>query len=233
VDDGAFNEDGLSYSIFTGKPRESITFGLRETMEGGLLELSDGGFTKWIIDGLVTPIAGRGTRLSPVMEPTLARSATSAVGILGSRYNLTFAFDWVRNLSTAAASVQTNRALRTADSGTDVRINPFVHTGDTAWVTNAGYQASGLLPLLYTLAITEPGTFYLGAIRETDRSVTPEVHYFNRSAAIFPFFDDAGHFDAVVFEDGQEYGLAAFLQRNSNTFVHLCRVRASSVFSLQ
>jgi hypothetical protein len=70
----------------------------------------------------------------------------------------------------------------------------------------------------------------LAAVRETDIDATPEVIFYNTAAAIFPYFTEAGSFDAVVFESGIEMSLAAFLQKYPASFIHLSRVTSSAYF---
>jgi hypothetical protein len=81
------------------------------------------------------------------------------------------------------------------------------------------------------LAATEPNTFFLAAIRETDKRLQEtEIHYFNNCAVIIPYFDSYGCFDACVFENSVEYTLAQFEEKYRGNFVHLTRVRSSEDF---
>ena len=94
-----------------------------------------------------------------------------------------------------------------------------------------GYQTDYIRPLLYVLAATEPGRFFLGAIRQTDvNENNPDINFFTECAAFFPFFDSDGKFNVVVFEDGKEYTLDAFLKKYAGSYVHLVRINASERF---
>ena len=74
------------------------------------------------------------------------------------------------------------------------------------------------------------GSFYFGAIRETDRSVTPEIKVFNDCVAFFPYFDDKGTFGCYVFMNGKPTTLDDFLLYYSKDFVYLTRVRSTDRF---
>ena len=66
----------------------------------------------------------------------------------------------------------------------------------TGYVENTGYQVRCLKAMLYILAVTEPETFYFGAVRETDRR-SPEVKVFNECCVFFPYFDDKGRIRSI------------------------------------
>jgi hypothetical protein len=150
--------------------------------------------------------------------------------LLSTRYNLRFALDWCRNLADAVDAVTNGRPVVQANPSTDVTVEPLATAGATVFLPDVGYRAQSLRAILYILAVTEPDTFYLAAIRETDTDAVPEVSFYNTAAAIFPYFNDAGRFDAVVFENGMEMSLPAFLQKYSASFIHLSRVASSAYF---
>jgi hypothetical protein len=223
VPDAAYDEAGESVSILTGEKREA------RTRENIMLEFSDAGFLKWIIDGLVVPFAGSYTRLSPLTEQTVTYKQGSFQGVMSAQYNLSFALDWTRNLAAAVLSVKTDTAYRAANSGVDVTAEPFALSPATTYTKDSGYPAEGLLPLLYVLAVSYPDTFYLAAIRQTDH-VSPEVHFFSRCAAIFPYFDETGRFRVVVYENGVELSLQQFIEKYKKDSIHLTRVESSTRF---
>jgi hypothetical protein len=149
---------------------------------------------------------------------------------LSTRYNLRFALDWCRNLADAVDAVTNGRLGAQTNSSTDVTIEPLAAGGALVFLPDTGYHVQSLRAILYILAVTEPDTFCFAAVRETDRDVVPEVSFYNTAAAIFPYFNEAGRFDAVVFESGVEMSLAAFLQKYSDSFIHLSRVASSAYF---
>lgn len=235
ADDAAYNEDGNPVFISTGKSRTVND----EVLDVDGLSFSSAGFLKWIVDGLVIPLAGSYTKIEPLMMPTLEFRSGSFSDVASNTYNLTFSLDWTRNLAAAALSVFSGRNYYYYNSGCDVVLEPFAsEQGSGGWVNslgylkNTGYRIDTLKPLLYVLAVSEPGRFYLGAIRQTDssRPDEPEVHFFTESAAFFPYFDSTGKFNVVVFENGKELTLDAFMKKYEGSYVHLERINASERF---
>ena len=93
-----------------------------------------------------------------------------------------------------------------------------------------GYQVKLLKSLLYVLASTEPDTLYFGAIRGTDRTVTPEIKSFNECVVFLPYFTDTKRFSCYVFMNGHQMTLEDFCMIYAEDFVYLTRVRAYSTF---
>ena len=119
----------------------------------------------------------------------------------------------------------------------DVTINPFASTftekgvaNTVTFIEDTGYNVAVLRSLLYVLASTESGTFYFGAIRGTDRTVSPEIKAFNECVAFFPYFQDDGGFFCTVFMNGREMTLEDFCLENEKNFVYLTRVKATERF---
>jgi hypothetical protein len=220
--DACYDENGTPISILTGEKRGSGA-------AGNKLTFSDAGFLKWIVDGLIAPFGGESTRLSAITRPTVSFKAGSFQGGVAEKYNLSFSLDWTRNLASAALAAKSGRPLGAYNPGVDVAVEPFALAQETAYTKDAGYPALGLYPLLYVLAATSPDVFYLAAIRQTDRGA-PEVRFFSRCAAIFPYFDSAGQFHVVVFENGVEMSLTRFIEKYKDSSVHLTRVQASTRF---
>lgn len=199
--------------------------------------LSSGGFVKWICDGLVMPIAGGGLLRNPLIVQTVPNKNTSYHGILSQKYNLSFALDWTRHLASAVRAVDSGSELRYPDSGVDVTIEPFSAQSTPKGISrvagyerNIGYSIKQLRALLYVLAVTDPGRWFLGALRETDRNVQPEVHIFNQCLAFFPYFDGNGKFKCKVFANCEEIELDNFLEVFQNEFIHLTRINSSDYF---
>lgn len=199
--------------------------------------LSSAGFLKWIADGLVEPIAGSKLKRYPLLGQTVSYKEIGYQGILSSEFSLSFALDFVRNLSSAVLSVNTGTVYKFNESGVDVTLNPFA-TGLTdtglintiTFVPDCGYNIDVLKSLLYVLANTEPGNIYFGAIRETDNSVSPEVKVFNQNVVIMPYFETGGLFNCYIFMNGKEMSLGEFMRRFKGDFVYLTRVRSNDRF---
>lgn len=229
--DAMYDENGELIQIFSGKPYDEI-----QTDDDRMM-LSSAGFLKWIADGLVEPIAGGRIKREPLLQETVQVKETGLQGSLSQKYNLYFSLDWIRNLASAVISVYTGKTYKFNQSGVDVTINPFASTisptgvaNVVTFVENSGYSVDVLKSLLYVLATTEPSTIYFGAIRETDRTVSPEVKVFNQCVAFLPYFATDGSFNAYVFMNGRSISLEEFCNIYSDTFVYLTRVKASERF---
>jgi hypothetical protein len=219
----AYDENGRAVSIFTGALVKEDT--------DDKLTLSNAGFLKWIIDALVTGITGSGIPLATLTAGTVPMVPASFSGVLSTEYNLSFALDWTRNLAAAATSARTGRRVSYFESGVDVNSSFFAANSRATYVPDTGYRVEKILPLMYMLTAREQNTFFLAAIRETDkRPKETEIHYFNNCAVIIPYFDSYGRFDACVFENGEEYTRAQIEEKDRGNFVHLTRVRSSEDF---
>jgi hypothetical protein len=221
----AYDEAGEPVDILSGKRRTVNP----ASLSGNKLEFSDAGFLKWIIDGLVEPFSDTKTSLAQLLAPTVNYKSGSFQDTLAHQYNLSFALDWTRNLAAAVISVKQRKTFTALNSGVDVAVEPFALSANTTYTKNSGYPADGLIPVLYTLTATDPDMFYLAAVRQTDL-VSPEVHFFSKCAAIFPYFDDRGKFNVSVFENGNEMTLAQFVEKYKKNNIHLVRVSASDRF---
>ena len=232
-EDAMYDEFGKSISIRTALPH------ICDEKNKGKLILSSNGFVKWVVDGLVEPIAGSYLKRSPLIEPTVEYKETGFQGSLNLEYSTNFSLDWTRNIAAAAFSVRANKTYLYKDSGVDVTVEPFAAIitekgilNSTGYIKNTGYKPDNLKAILYTLSIDEPDYFYLAAIRQTDRK-SSEVKVFNDSAVIFPYLDSKGIFRISVFMDGKEIKYSDFekyLLKSNDCFVHLARVKTSKMF---
>ena len=161
----------------------------------------------------------------------------SVFNVLSQKYDLFFSLNWVRNLASAVVSVYAGKNYLFNQSGVDVTVNPFASSitekgvaNTVTFVENSGYTVKVLNSLLYVLAATEPGTLYFGAIRGSDRTVSPEILAFNECVAFFPYFQDDGGFTCKVFMNGREMSLENFCYYYAEDFVFLTRVKSSERF---
>lgn len=230
-DDAMYDENNELVYISSGEK-----IGISEEDKDKLL-LSSAGFVKWIADGIVEPLSGGLLRRDPLTVETVSVKDTGHQGILSLNYNLFFSLDWIRNLASAVISVYMGKDYLFNESGVDVTINPFAATitekgieNTVTFVDNSGYTVTAIQSLLYVLAATEPGTFYFGAIRGTDRAKSPEVKAFNECVAFFPYFLSDGAFCCSVFMNGKELTLDEFYLLYKNDYVYLTRVKASEQF---
>lgn len=230
-DNACYDDEYRPVYITTGKLRPV------KDEDSERLTLSGAGFLKWIADGIVEPLNGAILKLPPLTYETVSFKNTGFQGILSENYDISFSLDWVRNLATAVVSVRSKKHFRFDNSGVDVTIEPFCSEFTekgilnlAGFIPNTGYNSKYLKALLYVLAVTEPETFYFGAIREVDRTRNPEVKVFNNCAVFFPYFDTNGNFQVVVFKDGAEMKFDDFYQRYCADFVYLTRCACTENF---
>lgn len=234
VDDAMYDETGELVHISTGKKFEKSE---KTADSEKKLLLSSAGFVKWIADGLVEPMSGGLLKRDPLIKETVEVKDNGRQGILSQKYDLFFSLNWVRNLASAVVSVYAGKTYLFNQSGVDVTINPFASSitekgvaNTVTFVENSGYTVAVLRSLLYVLAATEPGNLYFGAIRGTDRTITPEIMAFNECVAFFPYFQDDGAFACNVFMNGRKMTLEDFCYFYSEDFVYLTRAKSSERF---
>ncbi len=224
LDDGAFDERGQPVLIETGKPQDTkaiLSARPKDRPSGDIYGgVNCSGFAKWIVDGIVRPRVGGGLKIGPLKDPTPVPESLFVDPYVDER-DVFFALNWTRNLAAAIVSLDSGRTVSSAEAGVDVTIDPL--SGIPPYQVNVGYRASALAPLLYYLAVTEPGHFYLGAVsRERGE---PPLRQYHHVAAFFPYFAQDGRFTVAVFESAVETTIESFTARNADAFVNLVRVR--------
>lgn len=233
--DACYNEDGKPVKISDGKKRVVPADEEAEKK----LSLSSAGFVKWIVDGIIEPMAGSLTFLDPLLRPTVKYNPVGSKGIKNEKENVNFTLDWTRNLAAARLSIQTRKKYLYEESGVDVNIEPFSAEVSASginsvagYLKNTGYDIKRLRPVMYVLGVTEPTYFYLAAVKRRIPASgnKPEYYVFDQTAVIFPFFDKNRQFGCVVFEDGEELTLAQFVNRYPDSYVHLTRVLSTDRF---
>ena len=239
LDDGVFDEWGVPIHLKDGRKQtdQEIIYQLREvesaeSVRGGV---SSHGFLKWIIDGMVRPVAGQGVFVKSLMTQTERKQSHFNSAFSNSEVFL--GLDWIRNLSAAALTMHLKRPCKPFTSGVDVKIEPFasapvMKTRDEkikyesfeGCLSSAGYQTSYLQAILYYLAVTEPGHFYLGAVnREVGSS---PLRQYSHVVSFFPYFDALGAFHIDVYESAKKTDINRFVSMNKDAFVALTRVKA-------
>ena len=237
ADNVCYDERGKLVPIMKDEPL------ILKGKDGELLEIQEGvhylsgaGFLKWIIDGIVEPTLGRGTRIDDITEETVEIDSVGKIGVMSQEWNLMFTLDWCRNLAAQAYSARSRRNEDFRTAGLDVNKNFFASnvsggnlSGSSGYVKNTGYAVERLKSVLYVLAATETGWFYLGAVRQSSY-IKPEEFVFNNCAVFFPYFDNDGKFGCFVFEQCEQVLLEDFAQKYNGAFVHLERVKATDAF---
>jgi hypothetical protein len=236
ADDGAINERGEYVFIETLKAQPPTAAGLNCS-----------GFAKWLIDGILRPITGKRLAIPPLKAP-FGERGSSFTELWEELRDPFFGLDWIRNLASAAGTV-----LRSAAYGRleefEVRSEPFSLIIDRSGKTpairsypgfqeNAGYGTEGLNPLLYTLAIDEPGKFYLAAVNtemgppttEDNPRGLPRMRQYFHVAVLIPYFNEYGVFRVAVFESTEETSFNAFKTRYPAHHVNLVRIPLETVF---
>lgn len=247
VEDGAFDEFGKPVHLMNGRPQteDDIVKAIRpdqrlKDVKGGV---NCSGFAKWIVDGMIRPIAGQGIFIKSLKTETDVPDTYFTKPY--KERELHFGLEWIRNLAAAALSLNVKRTVKPIGSGVDVTIEPFAlvppikqknvkedFASFKGYEKTAGYQTSYLEALLYYLAISEPGHFYLGAVSRTvSQAVSPEkgsppLRQYHHIAAFFPYFDVFGNFHIDVYESGKETSIEQFMSLNADAFTALVRIRA-------
>ncbi|MBR6078767.1 MAG: hypothetical protein IKP60_01245 [Treponema sp.] len=248
VEDAAYNEKGVLYSITTGEPfdreieDEALNYWLKNPPEddNGEKPITVGapGFAKWFVDGLVRPITGKCTKISELVVSTVKGGGISKRDVMGQEWNFTLNLDWDRHLAEKVFSIHAgNRFFSWDKCGVDVTDNFFVSTLSedgrvlpaVGYIKNVGYGTDTLKSLLYVLAVTEPDTIFLGAIQQPSPVKADEM-VFNSTAIFLPYFRSNGRFDCVVFQSGKELTLEQFVKNSPHVHVHLERIKSSPDF---
>jgi len=233
ADDGAIDENGNYVFIKDSRMQNSASAGLNCS-----------GFSKWLIDGIVRPVTGTRLTIAPLKKP-YGQRGSSFTALWEERRDVFFGLDWIRNLAVAANSALRSPAYAVQDEF-EVRSDNFsfiivsqnrtyVERSFHGFMNEAGYSVEGLRPLLYTLAIDEPYSFYLAAVnREIDEPTsptgTPRLRQYFHIAALVPYFDETGTFRVVVFESAEETSFSAFRNLHAGRFVNLVRIPVRTVF---
>jgi hypothetical protein len=241
-DDGAIDENGNYVFIETLEPQN--TDSATANPAGGL---NCSGFTKWLIDGILRPVTGGRLAIPPLKAPFGSRGS-SFTELWEERRDPFFGLDWIRNLAAEAGTVLRSPAYSVLDeievkdkSFPQVIVSEnrtFVSRSYPGFLEEAGYGIEGLHPLLYTLAIDEPGRFYLAAVNdETGPATTrdnprgsPRLRQYFHVAALIPYFDEYGVFRITVFESAAETSFNAFRSRYPGHYVNLVRIPIATAF---
>jgi hypothetical protein len=234
ADDGAIDAAGRYVYINNGLEQR------------GQQGLNCSGFTKWMIDGILRPVTGERLEILPLKAP-FGERGSSFTEIWEELRDPFFGLDWIRNLASRAGTTLYSPAF---GSLKEIEVNgePFSQliirnrSGSAiqsypGFLENAGYNIEGLIPLLYTLAVDEPGRFYLAAVNneispptaENPRG-TPRMRQYFHVAALIPYFAENGDFQVVVFESAAETSINAFRNRYPGHCISLVRVPVETAF---
>ena len=234
IDDGAINENGDFVYINNLMPQNAAA-------QRGFMGVNCSGFVKWMVDGILRPITGQRLAIEPLKE-FFGERGSSYTEVWENIRDPFFGLDWIRNLASHAG-----RILRSPSFGTleeiEVRNIPFSmlnirRTGVSpglsypAFMGEPGFPMEALLPLLYTLAIDEPGRIYLAAVNNEISAPTtaanpravPRIRQYYHVAVLIPYFNERGTFQVAVFESAAETSIGTFINRYPGEFVNLVRI---------
>jgi hypothetical protein len=241
-DDGAIDAQG-NYVFINTLESQSSKIEKGQPAQG----LNCSGFAKWVVDGILKPLTGELLPIPPLKEPFGERgdSFTDPWERVRDPF---FGLDWCRNLASRAGAVLRAPAFAALDEF-EVRRWPFSQVitrnskGNSiasypGFLENAGFGMEGLHPLLYTLAIDEPGRIYLAAINnEIGQPTTsqnprgePRLRQYFHIAVLVPYFNEYGNFQVTVFESAEETSFTNFKSRYPGHYVNLSRVPVDGRF---
>lgn len=225
-DDGAIDEAGNYVYIKDLSPQD------------GVKGLNCSGFAKWFVDGLLRPLTGKRLNITSLKAP-FGNRGTNFTEPFERSHDPFFGLDWIRNLASAAGAAYKSPDFALLEE-IEVRHVAFQallkRRGRTSSVyhypghlENIGFSFEGIQPLLYTLAIDEPGSVFLGAISRVGG--TPPLRVYFHIAVLVPYFDNDKVFHVAVFESAEETSFARFRVRYPQHHINLCRIRPETAFS--
>jgi hypothetical protein len=243
LDDGAMDENGQFVFINT-LAAQNNTY-RNSAIKGGV---NCSGFAKWIVDGLLRPRTGERLSIAPLKAP-FGERGNSFTETWEEQRDPFFGLDWSRNLASVAGATLLSPVYGALEE-IEVRDIPFSQIivrqngGSTVntypgYLMNAGFGTAGLHPLLYTLAIDEPGRIYLAVVnKEITAPVTPDnprglpiLRQYYHIAVLVPYFNERGVFQVAVFESAEETSFTAFKTRYPGQFVNLLRIPIDGSFN--
>jgi hypothetical protein len=235
ADDGAIDELGKYVYINTLEPQD------------GSAGLNCSGFAKWVVDGILRPHTGERLPIGPLKEPFGQRGSSFSEPWERIR-DPYFGLDWTRQLASRAMAVLRSPVYSGLEE-IEVRGQSFaqviVRGQNTSairaypeFLKDAGFGIEGLHPLLYTLAINEPGRIYLASVNtemgppatEDNPRGRPRMRQHFHIAVLVPFFNEYGVFQIAVFESAEETSFARFKNRYPGHAVNLVRIPAEAAF---
>jgi hypothetical protein len=225
-DDGAIDEKGRYVYIET----------LKEQI--GSAGLNCSGFAKWVVDGILRPVTGGLLPIAPLKAAFGERGSSFTTPYEVTRAPF-FGLDWTRNLAAHANSVLRSPAYEVLEE-IEVQNAPFssvirreragsVLRSFPGFLLNAGFGFEGIHPLLYTLAIDEPGWIYLASINN-EVAPAPRMRQHFHVAVLIPYFNENGSFQVALFESAEETSFSRFKSRYPGHFVNLVRIPVESEF---
>ncbi|MDR1445188.1 MAG: hypothetical protein LBI94_09955 [Treponema sp.] len=255
-DDGAVDARGAYVFIETLKAQDG---------KGGL---NCSGFVKWVVDGILRPITGRRLDIPALKAPFGQRgSSYTAIWedvrdpFFGLDWTRNLAAQAWTTLRSSAYAVPEEFEVRDwpftqliyrSESAAAVPVPDSLMPGVRVpspvpapalkdypgYLENSGFGVEGLQPLLYTLAIDEPGYIYLASVNDEigppatadNPRGLPRLRQHFHVAVLVPYFDRYGGFQIAVFESAEETRFSRFRARYPGHNVNLVRIPVEGAF---
>ncbi len=192
---------------------------------GSAPEFNGSGFAKWIVDGLYGPRTGSYLPEESLTYKHLDHRGTAWSAPREDDRDPYFGLDWTRNVAREMQALDRGTASHLLDPEiADVRAVPVARYRE-----DVGYAMEQLRATLYWLALSEPGTLYLGSV---NRSLGNELmlRQHTHIVVFLPYFDEEGRFEVAVMDRTAETNLDSLQRRYEGDFIHLVRVRADERF---
>lgn len=183
------------------------------------------GFAKWMVDGIYSARTGRLLAIDPLKEKHLDRRGTPWSARYEEQRDPWFGLDWTRNLARELVALDRGVDPSALDPEiADVRSVPVAD-----YIEDIGFPIERLEAVLYWLALTEPGTIYLGSVNRPFGDDPPLVQH-THVVVLLPYFEQNGRFAPVVMERNVETSTASLRRRYAGEHIHLVRVDADIRF---
>ena len=217
AEDGAMDEDGNLVFIET----------LR--MQNNLPGFNCSGFAKWVCDGLFHPLTGRYMRIAELKVKHHAARGHRFSRPAEDARDPYFGLDWSRNIALTIAAAQGEAIGSRGEAMIDIEARDVRSVDAARYIEDVGYKTTDIGLVLFRLALSEPGHFYIGSVN-TEFGSEPVLRQHIHIVVFFPYFDEAGRFHVDVMERNVETGLDSLYRRYPLDFIHLVRVRADASF---
>ncbi len=205
---------------------------LDASVEEGKIALNCAGFAKYLADGFYAPLRKdqgffRSIYLSP--QELRIRFFDLRGDNFTSQFEWTrdpyFALDWTRNIASQLGTIR-------EDGFSGHEAHDITSNAAFPYLEDKGYPAKYLVKVLKPLVKKNPERWYLASMNDW-YGKEPELWQHHHIICLFPFYDDAGKFQLVIFERCRETSIENFLIRYPDSFLHLVWLDGTGKFELK
>jgi hypothetical protein len=186
--------------------------------EGGL---NCSGFAKWVVDGIYKPIIGKNIDIGFLKEKHYELRGNQWSAKLETEADPYFGLDWTRNLA--------YELLRLSEPESDLSSVDVDNLYYHSYKENIGYPIENIKTVLYELAVTNPYSFYLGSLNNKSEE-PPFLRQHTHVVVIFPFIDQKGNFQVVVYSRNEKISLDYLKSNWRDNYIHLVGIESSTRF---